>query len=234
MLEVKDLQVHYGKALALEQVDLRVQEGELLAVIGPNGAGKTTLLRTISGLIPLTKGEVYFDQTPLTGQPPHEIARKGLVHCPEGRRPFGEMTVLDNLRMGSLFISCSEEQERLERVYGLFPILRERASQLAGTMSGGQQQMVAIARALMMAPKLLLLDEPSVGLAPKVVDEIFETVSYIKESGVTVLLVEQNVEVAMNVADRLAVLDHGNLVFCGTKEELLNDHNLSEVYLGFN
>lgn len=232
-LELKNLTVHYGKALALDQVDVGVRAGELLAVIGPNGAGKTTLMRTISGLINPTCGEVYFQGQKMTGFPPHEIVRRGLIHCPEGRRPFPEMTVLDNLLLGTLWTTEKHLiKERFDYVYELFPILRERSNQLAGTMSGGQQQMLAIGRALMLDPKLLLLDEPSIGLAPKVVDEIFESIKVIKESGVTILLVEQNVDIALSVADRLSVLDHGRVVFSGSSSDLLANARLREVYLG--
>lgn len=233
LLELNNLTAYYGKALALEQVSVGVRAGELLAVIGPNGAGKTTLLRTISGLIPLTEGEIVFQGQKITTLKTHEIVRRGLIHCPEGRRPFPEMTVQDNLLLGTMWTKEQHLiQERFEYVYELFPILKERSKQLAGTMSGGQQQMLAIGRAMMLDPKLLLLDEPSIGLAPKVVDEIFETVKMIKESGVTILLVEQNVDIAISVADRLAVLDHGRVVFSGVSSDLLANSDLREVYLG--
>jgi branched-chain amino acid transport system ATP-binding protein len=202
VLEVRALTVHYGKALALEGVEIDVPAHTLVAVIGPNGAGKTTLLRTISGLL-------------------------------EGRRPFPEIAVLDNLRLGTpLWPSSTEAKARLDEVFQLFPRLRERQSQLAGTLSGGEQQMLALGRALMCRPKLLLLDEPSMGLAPKVVDEVYGSIGKIRAMGVTVLLVEQNVELALEVCDTLAVLDRGRLVFNGKQDELTRNTTLKEIYLG--
>lgn len=197
------------------------------------GAGKTTLMRTISGLIKPTSGEVYFQGQRITGSFVHEIARLGIIQCPEGRRLFPEMTVLDNLLLGTVRVKDKEKiKERLAYVHELFPILQERSKQIAGTLSGGQQQMLAIGRALMLKPQVLLLDEPSVGLAPKVIDEIFEKIQMVKKSGVTTLLVEQNVDIALSVADRLTVLDHGKTVFSGISEELLQNSDLREVYLG--
>lgn len=233
LLEVKALTVHYGKALALSSVDLEVSGGELVAVIGPNGAGKSTLLRSISGIVKATEGSILYNQREIYKMAPHLIARLGIVHCPEGRRPFAGLSVYENLQLGGLF--CQDQAEfkrRLEYVYSLFPILKERDRQLAGTMSGGQQQMLAIGRALMAKPKLLMLDEPSVGLAPKVVEEIFDTIKQIKKSGVTILLVEQNVEIVLEVADHMSILDHGSVVFKGASQELLNDGGLREIYLG--
>lgn len=233
LLEINNLTVHYGKALALEEVTFSMQEGELLAVIGPNGAGKTTLMRTVSGLMKPTTGEISFNGIRISGRPSYEIARRGIIQCPEGRRLFPDMIVLDNLLMGTIRIREKKlVQERLDYVYELFPILEERSKQVANTLSGGQQQMLAIGRALMVRPKLLLLDEPSVGLAPKVVQEIFEKIEIVKKSGVTILLVEQNVDVALSVADRLAILDHGKTIFSGTSSELLSNTSLREVYLG--
>ena len=233
MLEVRALTVHHGKALALEGVDIGVQANALLAVIGPNGAGKTTLMRTISGLLRPTAGTVTFQGQSLAGLPPHQIVREGLVHCPEGRRPFPELTVLENLVLGMpMWPARAQAEERLEEVYSLFTRLRERRSQLAGTLSGGEQQMLALGRALMCRPKLLLLDEPSLGLAPKIVEEVFNAVGKIRAMGVTVLLVEQNVELALEVCDTVAVLDHGRVVFSGTRDELASNTTLKEVYLG--
>ena len=233
LLEMKDLTVHYGKALALSGVQAGLNEGELLAVIGPNGAGKTTLMRTISGLIRPTSGGIYFQGKRISGRPVHEIARLGIIQCPEGRRLFPEMTVLDNLLLGTVRVKDKRQvKQLLDYVYELFPILMERGKQTAGTLSGGQQQMLAIGRALMLQPNLLLLDEPSVGLAPKVIDEIFEKIQLVKKSGVTTLLVEQNVDITLSVADRLAVLDHGQIVFEGTSGELLQNSGLREIYLG--
>ena len=233
MLEVRALTVHYGKALALEGVDIDVQANALVAIIGPNGAGKTTLMRTISGLLRPTAGAVTFQRRSLSGLAPHQVVREGLVHCPEGRRPFPELSVLENLVLGKpMWPSRAEADERLEEVFRLFPRLRERHAQLAGTLSGGEQQMLALGRALMCRPRLLLLDEPSLGLAPKVVDEVFQAIGKIRAMGVTVLLVEQNVELALEVCDTVAVLDHGRLVFHGTRAELTRNTTLKEVYLG--
>lgn len=233
ILEIKALTVFYGKALALSSVDLEVPQGELVAVIGPNGAGKSTLLRSISGIVKAAEGSMLYNQKEIFKMAPHLIARLGIVHCPEGRRPFASLSVYENLQLGGLF--CQDQGEfkkRLDYVYSLFPILQERTRQLAGTMSGGQQQMLAIGRALMAKPRLLMLDEPSVGLAPKVVEEIFDRIKQIKDSGVTILLVEQNVEIVLEVADRLSILDHGSVVFKGASRELLDNSSLREVYLG--
>jgi branched-chain amino acid transport system ATP-binding protein len=233
MLEVRALTVHYGKALALDGVNIDVRANALVAVIGPNGAGKTTLMRTISCLLRPTAGTVMFQGRPLSGLAPHQVVRVGLVHCPEGRRPFPELSVLENLVLGKpMWPSRAEADERLEEVFRLFPRLRERHGQLAGTLSGGEQQMLALGRALMCRPRLLLLDEPSLGLAPKIVDEVFQAIGKIRAMGVTVLLVEQNVELALEVCDTVAVLDHGRLAFLGTREDLTRNTMLKEVYLG--
>jgi branched-chain amino acid transport system ATP-binding protein len=233
MLEVRSLTVHYGKALALEAVDIDVPDHALVAVIGPNGAGKTTLLRTMSGLLPPTAGTIVFGGRSLAGLAPHRIVREGLVHCPEGRRPFPELNVQENLLLGvPLWPNRRDAEARLQEVFQLFPRLQERSRQLAGTLSGGEQQMLAIGRALMCRPKLLLLDEPSMGLAPKIVGEVFEAIRKIRAMGVTVLLVEQNVELALEVSDTVAVLDHGRKVFDGTPTELTGNAALTEVYLG--
>lgn len=233
MLEIRSLTVHYGKALALEAVDITVPEHALVAVIGPNGAGKTTLLRTMSGLLRPTSGTMLFDGRALAGLAAHRIVREGLVHCPEGRRPFPELNVQENLLLGMpLWPNRPDAEARLQEVFQLFPRLRERGHQLAGTLSGGEQQMLAIGRALMCRPKLLLLDEPSMGLAPRIVAEVFDAIRKIRGMGVTVLLVEQNVELALEVCDTVAVLDHGRKVFDGTPPELTRDSALTEVYLG--
>jgi branched-chain amino acid transport system ATP-binding protein len=233
MLEVRALAVHYGKALALQGVELEVPEHSLVSVIGPNGAGKTTLLRAISGLLRPSAGEVRFRGKLMNGVAAHRVVREGLVQCPEGRRPFPEMSVADNLRLGApLWGSAAEAAARLAQVLALFPRLRERQPQMAGTLSGGEQQMVALGRALMCRPRLLLLDEPSMGLAPRVVAEVFEAIGKIRAMGVTVLLVEQNVELALEISDAIAVLDHGQLVFRGTPAALSGDARLREVYLG--
>jgi branched-chain amino acid transport system ATP-binding protein len=233
MLEVRALTVHYGKALALDSVDIDVPDHALVAVIGPNGAGKTTLLRAVSGLHRPSAGAIIFQGRRLNGLAAHRVVREGLVHCPEGRRPFPELDVLENLLLGKpLWPGRAEADARLEEVFLLFPRLKERRSQLAGTLSGGEQQMLALGRALMCRPRLLLLDEPSMGLAPRVVEEVFEAIEKIRAMGVTVLLVEQNVELALEVCDTVAVLDHGRLVFHGTRAELTRDTNLTQVYLG--
>jgi branched-chain amino acid transport system ATP-binding protein len=233
MLEIRRLTVHYGKALALDGVDLDVPANALVAVIGPNGAGKTTLMRTISGLLRPTTGTVTFEGRSLVGLAPHRVVREGLVHCPEGRRPFAELAVLENLQLGiPLWPTHMEAESRLGEVLELFPRLGERRRQMAGTLSGGEQQMLALGRALMCHPKLLLLDEPSMGLAPRIVDEVFQAVGKIRTMGVTVLLVEQNVELALEICDLVAVLDHGRLVFDGTRDELKRNTTLTEVYLG--
>jgi branched-chain amino acid transport system ATP-binding protein len=233
VLEVRALTVHYGKALALEGVELDVPVHTLVAVIGPNGAGKTTLLRTISGLLRPTAGTVTFQGRSLHELAPHRVVLEGLVHCPEGRRPFAELTVIENLQLGMpLWPSRTEAQARLDEVFQLFPRLRERQRQLAGTLSGGEQQMLTLGRALMCRPKLVLLDEPSMGLAPKVVDEVYEAIRQIRVMGVTVLLVEQNVELALELCDTVAVLDRGRLVFHGKRDELTRNTKLKEIYLG--
>jgi branched-chain amino acid transport system ATP-binding protein len=232
LLTITDLCASYGKAEVIHQLSLEVKEGEMMSIIGPNGAGKTTLLRCINGLMQTDKGDIVFEGKSIKKLPTHKIARLGITHCPEGRRPFPEMTVFENLKMGALHLSHQKFNERLEYVYSLFPILHERQRQYAGTMSGGQQQMVAIGRALMTSPKLLILDEPSIGLAPLIVDEIFQQINIIKESGVTILLVEQNVDVALKVTDKIAVMDNGQISFMGNPAELVNDSNLREIYLG--
>lgn len=233
LLSVKNLTVHYGKALALDNVTLTLQEKTMLAIIGPNGAGKTTLLKTINGILRPSCGTIHFSGEEISNLPPHRVASKGLTHCPEGRRPFAEMSCLDNLIIGGLILKKKEEQKKqLVYVYELFPRLAERKDQVVGTMSGGEQQMVAIARALMAKPKLLMLDEPSLGLAPLVVEEIFSRIRMIKEAGTSVLLVEQNVEAALSVADSVSILDHGSLVFTGKVADVYKDSKLREIYIG--
>ena len=195
--------------------------------------GKTTLLRTISGLLRPTSGSILLQDRPLSGLAPDRIVREGVVHCPEGRRPFPELEVIENLLLGvPLWPTRVEAKERLTEVLQLFPRLHERQHQLSGTLSGGEQQMLALGRALMCRPKLLMLDEPSMGLAPKVVEEVFSAIGKIRAMGVTVLLVEQNVELALEVCETVAVLDHGRLVFNGTRAELMRDARLKEIYLG--
>jgi len=231
MLEVKELTVHYDKALALDQVSLRVEGDEVVAVLGANGAGKTTLLRAISGLVRGT-GEIRFDSARLDVLHRHEIVKAGVVQCPEGRRLFPEMTVLDNLLLGAyLKRDRREVDEGLERVYALFPTLRERSKQVASTLSGGEQQMAAIGRALMSHPRLLMLDEPSLGLAPLVQEAIFRGIKEISKSGMSVLLVEQNARQALAIAHRAYVLEVGRVALSGSNEDLVSDPHVREAYL---
>lgn len=243
MLEVKDLTVHYDGAMALNKVSIKVNEGEFIGVVGPNGAGKTTLLRAISGTLtevepgkkekPTIEGEIYFKGERIDKQKAWNIVKKGIVHCPERRRLFPEMTVKENLEMGAYLRKDKEEIEKdLENVYKLFPVLKERQKQMAQTLSGGEQQMLAIGRALLARPKLLLIDEPSLGLAPKLKKMMFDTIVEIWKSGVTVLLVEQEMATILNLAQRLYVLAHGKLAAEGTKDELLKNRDLREIYLG--
>lgn len=231
MLEVNKLTVYYDKALALEDVNIHVGKGEIVTVLGPNGAGKTTLLRAISGLVK-AKGNITFNQKRIDGLPPHEIVRLGIVHCPERRRVFPEMSVLDNLMLGAYLRGNKKDTiEDLERVYSLFPVLKERSNQIAKTLSGGEQQMLAIGRALMSRPKILMLDEPSLGLAPILQESIFKSINEIARSGVSILLVEQNVHQALNVADRGYVLKGGHIVTSGDKHEIMKDDYIKTVYL---
>lgn len=233
MLDVRDLTVYYDGALALNSVSLRVEDGELVSVVGPNGAGKTTLLRTISGLVKPESGIITFEAERIDNLPAYKIVKSGVVHCPERRRPFPEMTVLENLEMGAYIRKDKEEIPKdMERCLELFPVLRERKDQMAGTLSGGEQQLLAIARALMSKPKLLLIDEPSLGLAPILKDKVFECIKEIQRSGVTILLVEQDVSIALSIADRIYVLAHGRVATEGTKEELMKNRDVREIYLG--
>jgi branched-chain amino acid transport system ATP-binding protein len=232
LLEVNQLDVFYGEAQALYQVSLKVEQAELVGIVGPNGAGKTTLLRTVSKLIKPTSGMINFDGHSLNQMESHEVARLGLTHIPEGRRLFPAMTVLDNLLLGGITRNKNHRQDTLEKVYTLFPRLKERTGQMAGTLSGGEQQMVAIARALMGDPRLLMLDEPSLGLAPKVVDEIFETIQNINASGVTILLVEQNVQECLSLATRAYVFENGRVEIEGIGSELLDSERIQHSYLG--
>ncbi len=231
MLEAKDVTVHYDKALALDHVSLKVEDNEIVAVLGANGAGKSTLLRTISGLVRGT-GEIRFGQARLDILHRHEIVRAGVVHCPEGRRLFPEMTVLDNLLLGA-YLRKEHRQidEDREKVYALFPVLKERSKQVASTLSGGEQQMVAIGRALMSNPKLLMLDEPSLGLAPLAQEAIFRGIKEIAKSGMSVLLVEQNARQALTIAHRAYVLEVGRVTLSGTNQDLATDPHVREAYL---
>jgi branched-chain amino acid transport system ATP-binding protein len=233
MLELKSVNAGYGTFQALFDVSLDVRDGEAVGVIGPNGAGKTTLMRVISGLIRPTAGTLTMNGVDLVATPGHRIVELGIAHVPENRRLFPRMTVEDNLRMGGFIAAARPKfRERLEVVYTLFPRLRERRDQLAGTMSGGEQQMCAIGRALMSDPKLLLLDEPSAGLAPVVVQQVFDLVRRIRASGLTVLIVEQNVQQVLKVVDRAYLLEAGSIRASGAAAELLQSDAIREAYLG--
>ena len=230
LLEVKGLSVRYDKAVALDNVSLQVGPDEIVAVLGANGAGKSTLLRTISGLVRGT-GEIWFNGTRLDGVHRHDVVRKGVVHCPEGRRLFPEMTVRENLLLGAYLRKDSGVEKDVGRVYELFPVLRERSRQVVATLSGGEQQMVAIGRAMMTKPRLLMLDEPSLGLAPLVQITIFQSIKEISGGGVSILLVEQNAKKALAIARRAYVLEAGKLTLSGPSEELANDIRVKAAYL---
>jgi branched-chain amino acid transport system ATP-binding protein len=233
MLDVERLVVAYGDATAIWDVSLTVGEGELVSVVGPNGSGKTTLINAIAGLLRVRGGRLGFRGEDLTGLAPHEVSSRGIAIVPEGRRLFGGMTVEENLEIGAYAAATRAARDtRLERVYTTFPVLRARRRQAAGTLSGGQQQMVAIGRALMAGPRLLLLDEPSLGLAPAVVDQVFEVVESLHREGVAVLLVEQDVARALAVATRAYVLAEGRIVSGGTPAELREQPQIRAAYLG--
>jgi branched-chain amino acid transport system ATP-binding protein len=233
VLEIRNLHCRYGKVNAVRGVTLQVQEGELVSLIGANGAGKTTTLKAISGLIPAIEGKITFQDRDITGASPKTIITQGIAHCPEGRRIFPFMTVIENLEMGCYLRSdMAEIAKDLENIFNLFPILKERLQQTAGTLSGGEQQMLAIGRALMSRPKLILFDEPSLGLAPNLVDATFEIITGIREQGVTVLMVEQNAYAALELCDRAYVLESGEVALHGPGEDLLNDPHVQQAYLG--
>ena len=233
LLEVKDIHSYYGPVHALRGISLTVEEGEIVTLIGSNGAGKTTTLRSIHGILPPRKGKVVFRGEEIQGKPAHDMIRRGIAQSPEGRKIFPRMTVLENLEMGAYHRSDrSEIKEDLDRVFDLFPRLKERAKQEAGTLSGGEQQMLAIGRALMGRPKLLLLDEPSMGLAPVLVERIFQTIEEINKQGTTILLVEQNANVALEVATRGYVLESGRVVNAAPARDLRQDPRVREAYLG--
>jgi len=233
MLLVEDLQVYYGGIHALKGVSLEVNQGEIVTLIGANGAGKSTTLRTISGLIKAKSGKVIFRGEPIDNVPAHLIVKRGLSHVPEGRKIFANLTVRDNLEMGAYLRSDKDGiKEDLEKVFKLFPRLQERQKQLGGTLSGGEQQMLAIGRALLSRPQLLLMDEPSMGLAPLLVQEIFEIIKRINQEGVTILLIEQNANMALSIADRAYVLETGNIVLKGAAKEIADDEAIRKAYLG--
>ena len=231
MLEIKDLHVSYGGIQALRGVSLNVPDGKIVTLIGANGAGKSTLMRTISGLVKPLNGRVEFLGEPLPKKP-NKIVAKGIVHVPEGRKTFSGLTIRDNLLVGGYLFKGKELEKDLQDQYKLFPILEERKNQYAGTLSGGEQQMLAVGRALMSRPKLMMLDEPSLGLAPLVVQDIFSIIREINRQGVTVLLIEQNANMALKIADLAYVLETGNITMSGTGAELLADESIKEAYLG--
>lgn len=231
LFEINDLEVSYGSIAAIKGISLKVHKGEIVTILGANGAGKTTTMRTISQLLKASSGSILFKGHELTKTPAHKIVKLGISHSPEGRRVFGILTVEENLMLGA-YTQSKMDKEVLEWVYQLFPRLKERRKQLAGTLSGGEQQMLAIGRALMSKPEMLLLDEPSLGIAPILVKAIFKQIKEIAKSGVTVLLVEQNAKAALKLADRGYVLDVGKIALSGTSAELLASEKVQEAYLG--
>ena len=233
MLEVRDLQVYYGMIHAIKGISFDVNQGEVIALIGANGAGKTTTLHTITGLLAPKSGSVLFEGKDITKVPAHKIVSMGMAHVPEGRRVFAELSVYENLKMGAYTRKDKKEiEESLANVYKRFPRLEERKNQMAGTLSGGEQQMLAMGRALMSKPKIILMDEPSMGLSPLFVGEVFQIIEEIKKSGTTVLLVEQNAKKALSVANRAYVLETGNIILEGTGRELLTNESVKKAYLG--
>ena len=233
LLEIRDIEVYYGVIKAIKGISFDVNEGEVIALIGANGAGKTTTLHTITGLISAKKGSISFDGKDITKTPAHKIVSMGMAHVPEGRRVFAQLSVLENLKMGAYTRKDKAEiDESLEMVYGKFPRLKERMHQLAGTLSGGEQQMLAMGRALMSKPKIILMDEPSMGLSPIFVEEIFKIIEEISSSGTTVLLVEQNAKKALSIANRAYVLETGNIVLDGDAKELMDNETVKKAYLG--
>ena len=233
MLEVKDLEVYYGVIQAIKGVSFQVNQGEVIALIGANGAGKTTILHTVTGLLSPKRGSVVFEGKEITKVPAHKIVSMGMAHVPEGRRVFAELSVYENLKMGAYTRKDKKEiEESLANVYKRFPRLEERKNQMAGTLSGGEQQMLAMGRALMSKPKIILMDEPSMGLSPIMVNEIFDIIRAVSESGTTVLLVEQNAKKALSIADRAYVLETGNIVLEGKAEDLLENDSIKKAYLG--
>ncbi len=233
MLEIKDLEVNYGVIKAIRGVSFEVGQGEVIALIGANGAGKTTILHTITGLIPAKHGSIMFGGKELTKTPAHKIVSMGMAHVPEGRRVFQQLTVYDNLMIGAYTRKDKAEiAESLKNVYARFPRLEERKTQIAGTLSGGEQQMLAMGRALMSRPSIILMDEPSMGLSPLYVNEIFDIIKSIRAGGTTVLLVEQNAKKALSIADRAYVLETGTIKLSGKASELLGDESVKKAYLG--
>ena len=233
MLEVRDLQVYYGMIHAIKGISFDVNQGEVIALIGANGAGKTTTLHTITGLLAPKSGSVLFEGKDITKVPAHKIVSMGMAHVPEGRRVFAELSVYENLKMGAYTRKDKKEiEERLANVYKRFPRLEERKNQMAGTLSGGEQQLLAMGRALMSKPKIILMDEPSMGLSPIFVNEIFDIIRAVSESGTTVLLVEQNAKKALSISDRAYVLETGTITMSGKAKDLLEDEAVKKAYLG--
>jgi len=233
MLKVNNLHVHYGAIHALQGISFHLNRGEIVTLIGSNGAGKSTLLKTISGILDVSEGSVSYLDEIISGTPPQEIVRKGVIHVPEGRKIFAAMTVLENLEMGAFSVSSKALiDERIDEMFTRFPLLKERRKQLGGTLSGGEQQMLAIARGLMAGPELILLDEPSMGLAPVLVEQTFDIIEEINNAGTSILLVEQNAQMALSIADRAYVLETGRIVLEGGAAEVMKDEMVIEAYLG--
>ncbi len=233
MLKVTDLEVYYGVIQAIKGISFEVNQGEVIALIGANGAGKTTILHTVTGLLQAKHGKIEFEGNDITKTPAHKIVSMGMAHVPEGRRVFAQLSVYENLKMGAYTRKDKDEIEKtLAMVYSRFPRLEERKNQLAGTLSGGEQQMLAMGRALMSHPKIILMDEPSMGLSPIFVNEIFDIIQEVSAGGTTVLLVEQNAKKALSIADRAYVLETGNIVLEGDAKELMNDDSIKKAYLG--
>ncbi len=232
MLKVEDLHVHYGSIHAIKGISFDVNEGEIVTLIGANGAGKSTTLNTIAGLLKPTGGHIYFEDNSIIGVPTHKMVDKGIALCPEGRRIFLQLSVEDNLQMGAYTRPAGEIADSIADVYDRFPRLKERYKQVAGTLSGGEQQMLAMGRALMSKPKLMMLDEPSMGLAPILVQQIFDIITELNKAGTTILLVEQNAQMALSIADRAYVLETGHIALSGTGADLLKDESVKRAYLG--
>lgn len=233
MLKIENLEVYYGVIQAIKNVSFEVNQGEVIALIGANGAGKTTILHTITGLVAAKSGNIEFEGTNLLKTPAHKIVSMGMAHVPEGRRIFQQLSVYENLKLGAYTRNNKDEiEESLQNVYSRFKRLEERKNQIAGTLSGGEQQMLAMGRALMSKPKIILMDEPSMGLSPLYVNEIFDIINEIRSSGTTVLLVEQNAKKALSIADRAYVLETGKIVLEGMASKLMNDESVKKAYLG--
>ena len=232
VLKVENLHVYYGSIHAIKGVSFEVGEGEIVTLIGANGAGKSTTLNTVGGLLRPRDGIVEFEGKSILGVAPHKVVSEGMALCPEGRRVFAQLSVKENLEMGAYTRPASEIPETLEKVYEHFPRLKERQAQMAGTLSGGEQQMLAMGRARMSKPRLMMLDEPSMGLAPILVDQIFDIIKALNKAGTTILLVEQNAQMALSIADRAYVLETGRIVNSGTGKDLLNDDSVKKAYLG--